>query len=407
MRAVGSMICLAVFVAGCAAAQQGPRSGNGDKLYEAVSAGDSPMLAVIDSRSHSADRRLSLGAPSADWKHVYTIVATSLVDTDPTIGATRKTIQLHGTYQLPRATANGVPGGLSPNGRWLVVERFDESAGQMPKASHMILIDTLTYSVRRQVDLSGYFQFDAVSDSGDNLYLIQHVNGREYYVRLYDVPSGLLTDNIVVDKSDGTQAMAGLRLSGVATPDGQWLFSMYVREHEAPFIHALSLVGPFAFCLDLPGDGYADDPGEMQWSLAMKRDGSLLYATNPVTGVVAVISTGANGAPDIIRTGRIDKSGGAGGTTQSVNTAVVSGNDVVVGGPAGVAWIDASSLKVRSRTLDGWHIASVGLSPDGHTLYAVSDAGRIAEIATGSAAVVGIFDPLAGKPMALMRVAAA
>ena len=80
---------------------------------------------------------------------------------------------------------------------------------------------------------------------------------------------------------------------------------------------------------------------------------------------------------------------------------------MVVGGPAGVAWIDASSLKVRSRTLDGWHIASVGLSPDGHTLYAVSDAGRIAEIATGSAAVVGIFDPLAGKPMALMRVAAA
>jgi len=380
------MICLAVFVAGCAAAQQGPRSGNGDKLYEAVSAGDSPMLAVIDSRSHSADRRLSLGAPSADWKHVYTIVATSLVDTDPTTGATRKTIQLHGTYQLPRATANGVPGGLSPNGRWLVVERFDESAGQMPKASHMILIDTLTYSVRRQVDLSGYFQFDAVSDSGDNLYLIQHVTGREYYVRLYDVPSGLLTDNIVVDKSDGTQAMAGLRLSGVATPDGQWLFSMYVREHEAPFIHALSLVGPFAFCLDLPGGGYADDP---------------------VTGVVAVISTGANGAPDINRTGRIDKSGGAGGTTQSVNAAVVSGNDVVVGGPAGVAWIDASSLKVRSRTLDGWHIASVGLSPDGHTLYAVSDAGRIAEIATGSAAVVGIFDPLAGKPMALMRVAAA
>src|SRR5207245_9348160 len=101
---------------------------------QALSASHTPMLAVIHSRSHSADRRLSLGAPSADWKPVYTIVATSLVDTDPTTGATRKTIQLHGTYQLPRATANGVPGRLSPNGRLLVNEGSGASAHRMPQA---------------------------------------------------------------------------------------------------------------------------------------------------------------------------------------------------------------------------------------------------------------------------------
>jgi len=405
MKGALALICLVVFTAGCAAAEQKPSAG--DKLYEAVARGSAPELAVIDARSQAADRRLALGVPSADWTHVYSILSTSLVDTDPQTGSIRNSMRLGGSFQLPAATANGLPGGLSPDGRWLVVERFDEATGQMPKGTHMLLIDTSRFTVARKIDLAGYFQFDAVSNNGINLYLIQHLNAREYYVRLYDVPSNTLTENIVVDKSDGNQAMAGVRLSGIATPDGRWLFSMYVREHEGPFIHALSLDGPFAFCLDLPGAGYGDDPREMNWSLAMAAEGSNLYAVNPSTGVVAMVSTGANDAPAIIRTAHISPAGAPGVAMRGANAAAVNGRTLVAGGPGGLVWIDTSTLAVSGRTVEGWRISTVGLSPDGKNVYAVSDSGRIAIVSMSSRAVTAMFDPSAGQPMALMRVAAA
>jgi len=401
MRVVGALICLGVLVAGCGGTQQILRQTRGDKLYEAVSTHSSQVVSVIDSRSHTADRRLPMGVPTSDWKHLYSVASTSLVDTDPQTGATLSTMPLGGAYRLPAATANGVPGGLAPNGMWLVVESIDSSQ------SHMLIVNTTTSTVRRKIDLDGYFQFDAISNDGDRLYLIQHLNGREYYVRLYDVISGRLDENIVVDKSDGNQAMAGTRLSGIATPDGHMLFSMYVREHESPFIHALSLDGPFAFCLDLPGDGYADSAAELRWALAITGDGSRIYAANPATGVVAVISTGANSVPSVLRTARFERAISPNAKVSGANAAVVSrdGKTLVVGGASGVTWIDTSSLQVRAHALTAWHVSSVGLSPNGQNLYAVGDDGRIAEISMADATVTSRFDPSAGQPMTLMRVA--
>src|SRR5689334_15713724 len=404
MRATRALICLAVVVAACTANPQAPRQISGEKLYEAVASGKSQMLAVIDSRSHTADRNLTLGVPSADWKHVYTTAGMSLIDTDSATGDTVNTMQLHGAYHLPAATANGMPGGLSPSGRWLVVERFDGSA-QTPSATHMLVIDTAAMKVQRRVDLQGYFEFDAIDNMALNLYLIEHLNGREYYVRLFDLTSGSLTANVVVDKSDGNQAMAGLRLSGVPSADGHWLFSVYVREHEAPFVHALSLDGPFAFCLDLPGGGYLDDPSEMNWSLALSPDGSRLYAVNPAAGTVAVIDTGANGAPAVLRSARFQAFQGR--AVMASSGAAVRGTTLIAGGASGVAWIDTASLKLSGRAVEGWPIAGVGVSPDGTNLYAVSDAGQIGVISLASHQVTAIFDPSAGTPMALMRVAAA
>src|SRR5947209_15578771 len=187
----------------------------------------------------------------------------------------------------------------------------------------MLIVNTTTSTVRRQIDLDGYFQFDAISNDGDRLYLIEHLNGREYFVRLYDVTGGRLDENIVVDKSDGNQAMTGLRLSGVASPDGHMLFSMYVRENDNPFIHALSLDGPFAFCLDLPGSGYSGGKADMQWSLAMSSNGSRLYAVNGATGTVAEVDTSNQFSPQIVRTAKI-ATGSSASIGASALTAVIS-----------------------------------------------------------------------------------
>jgi hypothetical protein len=404
MRTVGALVCLGILVAACGTMPGGPRVAGGYKLYEAVTSHNAQLVSVIDSRSQSAERRLPLGVASSDWKHLYSIVGSSLVDTDPQTGTTQNAILLPGSYQLPSATITGVPGGTSPDGRWVVVESFEGPANGVPTATHMLMIDTAASKVMHRVNLNGYFHFDAVSNDGLRLYLIQYLNGKEYYVRLYDVSAGALDANIVVDKSDGNQAMAGIRLSGLASPDGHWLFSMYVRENESPFIHALSLDGPFAFCLDLPGNGYATSEAEMHWSLAMNRAGSLLYAVNGATGVVAEIDISAQYNPQVKRTAKIP--GGRSAKAGS-NAAVLSpdGKTLVTAGATGIEWIDTASLAARMSALGDWHVWSLGLSPDGSMIYAVGDNGHIAEVAMASGGVVHTFDPAEGQPMALMRVA--
>ena len=139
MRVSGTLVCLGILAAACGGTE-GTQSGNGDKLYAAVSTQTSQSIEVIDSRSHNVERDLPMGVPSTDWKHLYSIASTSLVDTDPQTGATLSTLPLGHAYRLPDATLTGVPGGLSPNGDWLVVERYDWSAvaGSLEHALQMI-----------------------------------------------------------------------------------------------------------------------------------------------------------------------------------------------------------------------------------------------------------------------------
>ena len=233
-------------------------------------------------------------------------------------------------------------------------------------------------------------------------------------MRLFDIAAKKL-DPPVVDKNEGGDAMTGVRLSGVASTGGSWLFSMYIRDHANPFVHALSLDSSLAFCLDLRGGGYAEDGTAMLWTLAMSPTGTEVYAANAASGDIAKISI-SDGTPRIIRTERLAQPGAVAGLIKTVqakevggNTAVVSsdGKTVAVGGMSGVVWIDSQSLKARERALSGWHVASLRPSPDGKTLYAVSEGGRVAVITMATAKVATYFDLNGGQPVALMRVAAA
>ena len=414
MRVTGALIGLIVFVVACAGTP-GERTGSGDKLYQAMSTGHKQFISVIDSKTHKEERRLPLGAPSPDWQHLYSLDSTVLVDTDPASGVARGRLDLKHAYRMPDATATGMPGGLSPNASWLVVERYDQAGESLPSGSHFLLIQTTSMKISASVDLAGFFEFDAISNDGNRMFLIQYVNGKQYYVRLFDVAAGKLDPYPVVDKNEGGDAMTGLRLSGVPATGGEWLFSMYVRDHANPFVHALSLDTPLAFCLDLRGGGYAEDGTAMQWTLAMSPTGTDLYAANAASGDVARIGM-SDGTPRIIRTERLAQPGAVAGLIKSVqakevggNTAVVSadGKTVAVGGMSGIVWIDSQTLKVRERALSGWPVSSLGLSPDGTTLYAVSQGGRVAVITMATAKVSTIFDLTGGQPMALMRVAAA
>jgi len=416
MRGLVLAIGALVIVAACGRVPGGQVSSGDYKLYEAASTSSAQQLSVIDSRSHSVELSMPLGTPSPDWTHLYAVSGDGLIEIDPQTGTKLQNVRLPGYYQLPSATLSGMPGGLSQDGRWLVLEKFDPTSSPVPSATHLLLVETSFGKPMRQFDLQGYFQFDAVSNDGQRIFLIQYISPTEYYVRQFDVGIKQLNPTIIFDKSDGGAAMAGLRLSGVASPDGHWLYSVYVRQDKSPFIHALNLDGSLiAVCLDLPGSGYASNPDAFHWSVAMNADGTHLYAANGATGTVEDIGIDG-GFPNPARAGRIGTSqtGGIFGV-QNVeakelggNAAAVSpdGKTLVIGGSSGLFWVDTTSLKATDHQLSDWNIWSLAMSPDGTSVYAVRESGMIAEISMSGSHQTTTFGGAPGQPLALVRVVA-
>jgi len=398
-----------VLVAGCGRVPVAPLAAGDFRLYEAASTSSSQLVAVINSRSQTAESRLPLGALSADGAHLYTVSSNALQDIDPHSGAVLRTLRLPGSFDLPPATLGGIPGGLSQNGQWLVLQ----TSGALT-SSHMLLISTAQLKVTNRIDLDGTFEFDAIDNTGTRLYLIEYTNITQgyYRVRVYEVGTGL-SSYTVIDKGDkGTpEPMTGVRLSGVFSPDGTWLYSVYARQGSGAFVHALSLTQPFAFCLDLPDSGSPTDA--FHWSLALTADGKHLYAVNGAMGSVTQIDNLDGYNPSIVRTKQIGAPGATAGVlVQNVdakelgaNGAVVShdGVTLVTTGATGLIWIDTATLRMRSRQLKTWTVWSLVGSSDGTRVYALRDNGAIAELAMSDGQMGATFNPSVGSPIGLLR----
>lgn len=410
MRRLLMVLCGLVLVSGCAATESKlPLASGNYRLYEAASTKSGQLVAVINSRSQATELRLPRGTLSPDGKHLYSVASDKLQEIDSHTGAVLRTLQLPGNFDAPPANLGGVPGGLSQNGRWLVLQ----ASGQRT-TSQMLLVDTSTLKIADRIELHGSFEFDAVNNTGQSLYVIEYVAGGIYRVRVYEVAAGRLGPYTVVDKGDPNEPMTGLRISGVFSPDGQWLYSVYARENEGAFVHALNLSQPFAFCLDLPGPGYSTSLDALKWSLALTTDGRHLYAANGSLGLVAQIDNLNGSQPTVVRHGNISSAASTSSLfVQDVaakefgpSGSVVSsdGKTLVTAGKNGLLWIDTSTLSARGRQLAKWTVWSVAASPDGSRVYALNDAGAIAELSMSDGRVAATFDPGEGFPMGLLRV---
>ena len=134
MRRLVIVLLAAVVLAACGrAVQTGPGPG-GYRLYEAVSTRSGPVVDVVDARTHTTLGVLPLGTPSADWNHYYAVRGGVLEDLDPRSGAVLHSLPLARPYDVPAVAINGMPGGLSQNGRWLVL--------QTPGQPHLLMVDT-------------------------------------------------------------------------------------------------------------------------------------------------------------------------------------------------------------------------------------------------------------------------
>jgi hypothetical protein len=78
---------------------------------------------------------------------------------------------LNGTWSVPAVTVGGVAGGLTRDGRILVLQ-----AMTLRSVTRFLVVDVSRWlSIRRVIRLRGDFAYDALSPGGSALYLIQHV----------------------------------------------------------------------------------------------------------------------------------------------------------------------------------------------------------------------------------------
>src|SRR2546428_4774547 len=127
-------------------------------------------------------------------------------------------------------------------------------------------------------------------------------DANHYQVRLYDVAAGALMPQPVVAKRDPNEPMNGIRGDSAADSTWNYVYTVYIRD-GGPFIHALPLDQPIAWCVDLPSTAASDIERQFRWALALSHDGRTLYAANEALGKVAVMAAGT--PPTVVRTASV------------------------------------------------------------------------------------------------------
>jgi len=222
----------------CAVLAAPAASGNGSPY--------SPGLAGWDGvvASNGAVRFVTLGAGGR------TNVARIQVRTGRVLGSRL----VRGQYGIPIVTYDGTTGGLSGDGRTLVVASY----GPLPGTSgitRFLRLDARTLRPGRAIELEGSWSYDTISPDGTRVYLIEHLAAApspRYRVRVYDLAARRLLQQSVIDKAASDAIMRGEPATRATSADGRWAYTLYARQKHAPFIHALDTVQRRAYCIDLP-----------------------------------------------------------------------------------------------------------------------------------------------------------
>jgi hypothetical protein len=206
--------------------------------------------------------------------------STVVAAVSPLGGQVRRSRLLTGRLTVPAVAYDGSPGGLSADGRTLVL--ITPRRAFPRRATTLAVLDTRRLRARELVRLRGDFSFDALSPDGRLLYLVQYLSPRDptrYLVRLYDVDAGRLLREPIIDPREVGDVMRGTPVTRAAGPDGRWAYTLYDNLGDRPFIHALDTVGRTARCIDL--DALVGFDGLSELRLEPSADGGTLSVVHP------------------------------------------------------------------------------------------------------------------------------
>ena len=179
---------------------------------------------------------------------------------------------VRGQYGVPIVTYDGTTGGISGDGRTLVIASYGPLPGS-PGTTRFLPIDSKTLKPGRAVELEGSWSYDAISPDGKRLYLVEHLApapSPRYRVRVFDLAAGRLLQQSVIDKAASEAIMRGEPATRATSSDGRWAYTLYARAKKEPFVHALDTARRQAYCIDLPLD--LKRPEQMSLRLAMRGD---------------------------------------------------------------------------------------------------------------------------------------
>ena len=189
---------------------------------------------------------------------------------------------IRGRWAVPGVTLDGTPGGLSGDGRTLVLMRPERVP--FPTRSVFQVVRTSDLAPLQRVVLKGNFAFDALSPDGSRLYLIQRVsqqNLSRYIVRAYALDERRLLPGAIADKAQRGWVMAGYPVRRVTSADGRWIYTFYVRSGAYSFVHALDATRGVAHCIGIPWKGAQNTLWKLRLSL---RDGGRTLSVNWPSG---------------------------------------------------------------------------------------------------------------------------
>jgi hypothetical protein len=158
---------------------------------------------------------------------------------------------LEGSWGVPVVTNDGTSGGLSADGSTLVLVR---TASRQPRRhTSFAVVTTKRFAVTRTIELKGKWNFDALSPDASTVYLIQTTDPRtsRYAVRAYNLRTGRLLPDPIVDPSEPDEPMRGSPMTRTTSRGGRWVYTLYAGG-DHPFVHALDTVSRTSLCLDLP-----------------------------------------------------------------------------------------------------------------------------------------------------------
>jgi hypothetical protein len=362
-------------------------------------------LHVILASTEEEMLSLPLGAPDHEWANVVTATSvgaiTRVEDLRAEHGFDGREQSVAGAWRLPTVGLDPVPVGTSANGSTIVLVEAEGADGTATArtTSRFSILGRALEATPRTVELVGSFEFDALSPDGSLLYVVEHLPGPpdgHYQVRVVETATGFLRPDVIVDKRNLDEAMAGWPVAQARRSDGM-VFTLY-RGAEHPFIHALNSIEGWALCIDLPAAGADDADAALDWGLTPASGGSDLLAINATLGLaVQVVPFDAT----IRRTITFEPSAARGITLAKfghqpsgpVGRRVVTAPDgatIYAAGPGGIVRIDPTDLGVTGRFLDGTAVDAMAVTPDGATIYALlADKGRIVKLDAVNGEILG------------------
>ncbi len=352
---------------------------------------------------------LPVGVPDQTWGNQVSATSDGSTTTltflavQPGFGGWKT--EVDGVWRLPTIGLEPIPAGVSanvaesPNKSTTVL--VEDTRGGTPGTTRFAVVrrDPMGGSASSVIELTGSFEYDAISPDGSILYVVEHLGGEpegRYQVRAIDVASGVLRDTIITDKRNIGEEMAGWPIGQLRRPDGM-VFTLY-RGAEHPFIHALNTTEAWAVCIDLPAIRADDEMAALDWGLAEAPNGQAVYAVNATLGLAVDVD------PSELRVRRTAALGpvaavsivlakfGHSDLGPAGRRVVIApdGKTIFAAGSTGILVVDAAGLTKSRGFLEGTSVGGLGLRPDGGTLFALESAGgEIVALDTGSGAIVG------------------